>query len=149
MTMRRTREWQNMSVTLTPAANAQVTSVLLGDGTFNKGATLIRSIVDFTITPVTLDVPAVVTIALWSGREAGVDADISLDLPTSFIYWRRVPTRIQTGVVVFDSGARVSIDIRSARVSRSDADSIIVIAKADGASAMNVYVSARMLRLLP
>ena len=83
--MRRTREWENKSVILAAPAGGQVSAILLGDGTFNKGSTMIRAIVDFTLAPVTLDTTTQATIALWAGRLGGIDADISIDSPTSWI----------------------------------------------------------------
>ena len=68
MTSARQREWRNESNLLTPAASSQV-NVGLATNNFEKGQTLVRTILRIGVSPVTVNVVTVVTLAGQSTRE--------------------------------------------------------------------------------
>ena len=145
-TQRRAREWINRTDLLTPAASGQA-DVAISTALFNKGCTVVRILLDVDITPVTLGVPVGVYVAVWVGTTGSVPADISQDTNQSYMMWTRLVIRLNSGEGQ-DQFVHRTFDLRGMRRAREDNDDIYFIARADSASAVNVYTASRVLCLL-
>ena len=147
MVSRRAREWSNESGLLTPAASTQV-SFTLASAVSGKGVTVIRVLMDVAISPVTLNVDAILDLALWFGPSAGAPSNIGTDNTHGFMMWTRMVHRKTSG----EGQAWLltkSFDLRGQRASRSDLDVLNFLVRPGSASAVNVYFSSRVLSLLP
>ena len=149
MTTRRRREWRNESGILSVGVSSQV-AAQVGTSVFEKGATLVRSIFEFTVTPVTTNTDGILWIALWVGHGGG-PADISADGNDTYVYWTRIVHNLSTaeGTGATERFQYRRGDIRSQRRSRQDDDNVELIGRSSGASAHNLYYVIRTLYLLP
>ena len=148
--MPRRREWKNQAVVIAQAAAAQ-TATEIGTGQTVKGATVVRSLVELAISPVTVNVDVIFTFALWVGPAGGEPGNIDVADTASYLYWNSFVHNLSTAV---GTGAterffRKSIDVRGQRVFRSDFDGLWLLTRASGASALSVYIGTRTLYLAP
>ena len=144
----RQRLWKNETVDLAPASGAQVITEF-ATGLTDKGDTLQRLIVEFAITPGTVNVNTRCHLAIWIGPLNGEPANIQLADNASYLYWTGVILNLSNAVA---TGATERFqyrhfDVKGQRVFRSDFDGLWIIARADGNSAMSVFTSIRTLVL--
>ena len=148
-TARRRREWVNQEHLLTPVATGQDSTTIVQTD-FSKGCTVVRIILEVAMTPVTPNVDALFTIAVWAGSPGGVPTNIRLDNNYGFMMWERNVMNRSDSVAngATERFMRRSFDLRGQRKSREDTDEIAFIAEMGAGSAGNIYVSSRVLCLL-
>ena len=144
--MARQREWVNESNVLVPGDGTQF-STTIDSGKFDKGTTMVRILADFSITPTVVNTNAQIWLAIWSGAVGGAPVDISSNDQYNYLYWTEVVMRVpgSTGPDWFQYR---TIDVRGQRQARSGADEIRLMARGLNSGA-NIYVSSRVLLLLP
>ena len=146
---RRQREWRNESALGSAVSDTGQVTFPIADGLFNKGCTLVRTILNFAAEPVTLTVTWHLYVALWVGQASGVPSNISSDSEESYVFWRSMHGRVLSGTNQLGPMLeRIDIDLRSQRISRSDSDRLNIIIRASG-SDMVFHYSTRVLCLLP
>jgi len=101
-----------------------------------------------SVTPVTLDVPYRVFIAIYAGVASGVPANISTDSDDRYMLWDGWAGRAG---LLGEGGFFTSrtYDLHGQRIARHDGEAINFVVRADSASALNVYVFSRVLVLKP
>ena len=146
----RTREWRNKFELLGPAAASQINTTL-ADGIFTKGCTLQRIICDVSLSPITVDLITVVHMAIWSGEQGGIPSNISVDDNFSYLMRVSVPITLESISNVGEGEpryTRFSWDLKGQRRARATTEGVFFIILPDTSSAVNCWLSTRVMCLL-
>jgi len=147
MTSRRQRQWINERNSVSLSDGGQDSATIATTG-FDKGETVVRTLLSVSCRVTTQNVPVSVVIAVWVGQFGGIPTNISADSPESYMLWDGWEQEEGTpgGIIHMYR----TYDLRGQRASRSDSENIHFVAKnLGGGGTVSLVIISRVLVLLP